>query len=94
MYSILNEEPARLDSHRQDLPVELQHIVDNALEKDPEDRFQTVAEMLRELRRLKKHSSRVSRSHLSGIHAPAETHRPSTIARGRGGKRCHDRFTR
>ena len=78
MYSILNEEPARLESHRQDLPVELQHIVDNALEKDPEDRFQTVAEMVRELRRLKKHSSRVSRSHLSGMRAPAEAHPQAT----------------
>jgi len=78
MYSILNEEPARLESHRQDLPVELQHIVDNALEKDPEDRFQTVAEMVRELRRLKKHSSRVSRSHLSGMRAPAGPTTPGT----------------
>jgi len=44
-----------------DAPSELQHILHRALEKDPEDRYQTVHEMQIDLRRLKKDSTRVVR---------------------------------
>ena len=61
MYSIVNEEPEPLQHYVPDAPSELLHILDRALEKDREERYQTVHEMLIDLRRLKKDSSRVSR---------------------------------
>jgi Tol biopolymer transport system component len=38
------------------------HILDRALEKDPEDRYQTMRDMVIDLRRAKRETSRVSRS--------------------------------
>jgi serine/threonine protein kinase len=61
MYSILNEEPAPIEQYRPDVPQDLRHILDRALEKDPEERYQSLHEMLIELRRLKKVSTRVVR---------------------------------
>jgi eukaryotic-like serine/threonine-protein kinase len=61
VYSIVNEEPEPLQHYLPDAPSELLHILDRALEKDREDRYQTVHDMLIDLRRLKKDSSRVSR---------------------------------
>jgi Tol biopolymer transport system component len=60
MYSIVNEEPEPLQHYVPDAPSELLHILDRALEKDREDRYQAVHEMLIDLRRLKKDSMRVS----------------------------------
>jgi len=48
-------------THRPEAPPELQHLISRALEKDPEDRYQSAAEMVVELRRLKRDSDRVSR---------------------------------
>lgn len=61
MYSILNEEPAALTSVRPGLDPELERIIQRMLEKDPEDRYQHVDDMLSELRRLQKRSARVTR---------------------------------
>jgi len=61
MYSILNEEPASLQTYLPDAPSELLHTVNRALEKNPEERYQTVHDMLIDLRRMKKDSSRVLR---------------------------------
>jgi serine/threonine protein kinase/Tol biopolymer transport system component len=61
MYSIVNTEPEPLQHYVPDAPSELLHILDRALEKDREDRYQAVHEMLIDLRRLRKDSSRVSR---------------------------------
>jgi serine/threonine protein kinase/Tfp pilus assembly protein PilF len=52
MYSIVNEEPARLADKRAEIPAELQRIVDKALAKDPSKRYQKAEEMLAELRQL------------------------------------------
>jgi len=62
MYSILNEEPEPAQKYRPEIPSELLHIVDRALDKDPEDRYQTVHEMVIDLRRLKKTTAKVSRT--------------------------------
>ncbi len=67
MYSIVNEEPARLQSLRVDVSPELDRIVRRALEKDPEDRYQHVDDMVSELRRLQRQTTRVVRPQ------PAET---------------------
>jgi len=61
IYLIVNEEPESLKNYVPDAQRELLHILDWALEKDREERYQTVHDMLIELRRLKKDSSRVSR---------------------------------
>ncbi len=61
MYSILNEDPAPAANLRADMPPEVAHVLANALEKSPEDRYQSAAEMVRELRRLLKQSTKVVR---------------------------------
>jgi serine/threonine protein kinase/Tol biopolymer transport system component len=66
VYSIVNEAPAPLQQYLPDAPSELLHILDRALEKDREDRYQTVQDMLIDLRRLKKDSTRVTRYLSSG----------------------------
>lgn len=61
MYSILNEQPEPLQKYRSDTPEELQRIIARALEKDPEDRYQSAADMVSEIRRLRKKTSKVLR---------------------------------
>ena len=61
MYSILNEQPELLQKYRSDTPEELQRIIARALEKDPEDRYQSAADMASEIRRLRKKTSKVLR---------------------------------
>jgi eukaryotic-like serine/threonine-protein kinase len=56
MYSIMNEEPTPLLKYIPDAPSELLHVLDRALEKDREERYQTVHEMLIDLRRWKKNN--------------------------------------
>ena len=51
--SILEREPAPLSRYSADTPEELQLIVKKALTKEKEDRYQTVREMLSDLRSLK-----------------------------------------
>ncbi len=61
MYSILNEAPESVLTHRSDVPPELDRIIKRALEKDPADRYQHIDDMVSEIRRLKKQSTRVIR---------------------------------
>ena len=61
MYSIINEDPEPLQKYRVDAPEELQRIISRALEKDPEDRYQSAADMVSELRRIQKRTSRISK---------------------------------
>ena len=53
IYSILNEEPASLNSQRPDLPMELKRIVNRALKKDQDKRYQNTDKLLRDLKTLK-----------------------------------------
>jgi eukaryotic-like serine/threonine-protein kinase len=46
---VLEEEPRRIDEARSDVPLELAAVVHRCLEKDPDARFQTVAELARAL---------------------------------------------
>ena len=62
MYSIINEEPQPIQKFRDDLSSEMLHILNRALEKDPEERYQTVKDMTIDLRRLKKESTRIVRT--------------------------------
>ncbi len=61
MYSIVNEEPQSIQKYRSDLSSELLHILNRALEKDPEERYQTVKDMTIDIRRMRKESTRVVR---------------------------------
>jgi serine/threonine protein kinase len=51
--SILNAEPAPIAKWRKDAPPELQRIIDKALRKNKEDRYQDCKEMLEDLKNLK-----------------------------------------
>ncbi|MDI6767833.1 MAG: serine/threonine-protein kinase [Bacteroidota bacterium] len=83
MYSIVNESPEPVQKFRSDLSSELLHILNRALEKDPEDRYQSVHDMVIDLRRVKKETSRVVRSQSidamrSGVDLSARQVEPST----------------
>ncbi len=61
MYSIVNEEPESILKYREDLSPEFERIILRALEKDPADRYQHIDDMVSELGRLLKGSSRIVR---------------------------------
>jgi len=46
VYSIVNQDPDPVTSSRKDVPVALEEIVEKALQKKPESRFQSTAEMV------------------------------------------------
>jgi predicted ATPase/DNA-binding winged helix-turn-helix (wHTH) protein/tRNA A-37 threonylcarbamoyl transferase component Bud32 len=55
MNAILNEQPAAASSVSHSSPAALDAIIARALEKDPEKRFQSAADICSELKRLKRH---------------------------------------
>jgi len=59
LYSVVNEEPQPIQALVTDASPELIHIIRRALEKDSADRYQSAEDMLIDLRRLKKDTSRV-----------------------------------
>jgi len=67
MYSIINEEPEPILKYRPELSSEFIHILNRALEKEPEERYQSVQDMLIDLRRARKESVKISRKSLSDI---------------------------
>jgi Tol biopolymer transport system component/predicted Ser/Thr protein kinase len=76
MYSIVNEEPDPIERYRSNLSPVLANLIQRALEKDPNDRYQSVNDMVIELRRLQKKSSRVMRTAATGV--PVTPAQPST----------------
>jgi len=61
VYSIVNEDPQPVQQFRSDVPETIIHLMNRALEKDPDDRYQNMNEIVGELRRAKRQSARVSR---------------------------------
>ena len=56
MYSILNEEPEPVTGLRTGVPMGLERIINKILAKDPRERYQTTADLLVDLRNIKKES--------------------------------------
>jgi len=54
IYSILNEEPEPITSLRSNVPMELEWIVNKAIQKKSSERYQHVDEMLADLKRFRK----------------------------------------
>ncbi len=79
MYAILNEEPDSLQKYLPEASSDLSHVIERALEKDPEDRYQSMKDIVIELRRISKRTGSVSRKmiHSEGI---TETRIPSSAA--------------
>ena len=61
LYSIVNEEPESITKYLPDASSGLQQIFEKALEKDPAVRYHSVEDMVVDLRRTKKQTSRVSK---------------------------------
>jgi len=61
MYSILNTEPEPVTKYRQELSSGFLFLLDKALEKEPDERYQSISDILVDLRRLKRDTSKVSR---------------------------------
>ncbi len=70
IYSILNEAPEPLTRYKANVPEGLQRIVDKALEKDREERYQHIDDMMADLRKEKKNldytkTTQISRAEIS-----------------------------
>jgi Tol biopolymer transport system component len=60
MYSIVNEEPEPISKYVSAIPPAVQNVLEKALEKDPASRYQSIGEMVVDLRRTRKQTTRVS----------------------------------
>jgi serine/threonine protein kinase/tetratricopeptide (TPR) repeat protein len=56
-YSILNEQPESVTSLRTGVPMELEHIVNKCLQKDPDERYQTVIDLVADFLHLQRTST-------------------------------------
>jgi len=56
IYSILNEEPKKATEILKDIPPEFDRILEKALAKEPEDRYQHVDDLMVDLKHLKRDS--------------------------------------
>ena len=60
IYSILNSNPEPITALKDDIPVEMEQIVNKCLDKDKEYRYQRIDDLLIDLRRVKRETSGVS----------------------------------
>ncbi len=54
IYAIVNHPPTPLITHRTDLPASLVAVVERAMQKEPDDRFQDMQAMIEDLKRIRK----------------------------------------
>ncbi len=73
--AILNRSPVPASRVNADLPLEIDHIVSKSLEKDPETRYQSAAEIRADLKRLKREttSGKVTSAHATPVRRRALT---------------------
>jgi serine/threonine protein kinase len=76
-YEIVNVDPELMSAIKPEVPPELDAIVLECLAKEPGERYQSIAEVGKELRRFKRESSK---QRLSRITAARGAYRPSQIA--------------
>jgi serine/threonine protein kinase len=57
VYSIVNEAPEPIHKHRSEISSEILHILNRSLEKNPEERYQNVHDILIDLKRVKRESA-------------------------------------
>ncbi len=74
MYSIVNEQPEQIARYRPEVSPEIQRIIHRSLEKDPEDRYQSAADMISEVRRVQKQSTRIVRPEISAAQRNCTEH--------------------
>jgi len=58
LYSIVNEEPQPVSSSVPDVSSQLENLIERTLEKDPSDRYQSMEDLLSDLRRLKRKTTK------------------------------------
>ena len=76
-YEIVNVDPPPMSAIKPDIYPALDGIVLDCLEKDPKERCQSVAEVARDLRRLKRESSRQRVSRVTASH---QVYSPSAVS--------------
>jgi TPR repeat protein/tRNA A-37 threonylcarbamoyl transferase component Bud32 len=72
MYRVCHEEPPPLRSIAEDVPVELQAVIERAMAKDPAKRYPTVAQFAEEF------SAACTLSNQGAVAKPADTQQPAT----------------
>ncbi len=78
MYSIVNEEPEPIEKYRTDISPILVNLIQRALEKNPNDRYQSMHDLLIELRRLQRTTSKVVRRPSGGVRQVSVPERATT----------------
>ena len=78
MYSIVNEEPQSIARFNEKVTPEIEHIVAKALEKDKEDRYQHVDDLLSDLRRERKKLEYVKAGYITTATEPTVTAVPKS----------------
>ena len=78
MYEIVNVDPEPLSSIKPGINSEIDSIIFECLEKDPAERYQSAAEIARNLRRIKRESGKtsVSRRSIDNISQQSKSHVP------------------
>ncbi len=78
IYSILNENPLNVQTYRPELSAEFLHILNRSLEKKPEERSQSISEMLIDFQRLKRESKRIFRNSIAEMQIVEKVTKTST----------------
>lgn len=77
MYEIVNVDPPPLSVVRPDLDPEFDRIVLECIQKEPDERYNSVKDIAKDLKRLKRESSRQNISRTTGTYNIRDTLRPS-----------------
>jgi Tol biopolymer transport system component len=93
LYEIVNVDPAPMSSVRPEIDPELDRIVQECLQKEPDERYNSVKDLAKELKRFKRESSRERASRVMPVNTSAvrpgkgSAGSPTGGAPGRGGSR-------
>jgi serine/threonine protein kinase len=75
IYAILNDQPEQLRNLRDDVPEVLENIVTKSLVKDPSERYQTVEEIINELRLIQREQEPPGSSSISSSVQPVDSNK-------------------